>query len=298
MEVDSTHGVVVQMPDREPKEAAKKARVKAVSAAKVNRHRSALHEPLISKNRPIASQQPNLVALSSPAEQSSAPQPKQEPLFNFNRLDLYVEKAPVLIQDESVYLSHPQHRSASNTARSSFSSAEVQSPSQRGFGSQGTIQSPYAGTYDHEAGQSVSYVPISMSENSYIGSSPPVVKQFNDQQGMFVQNLMQDVTYTSPNFAKSVRDNTGWLHTPAASQQQVGTHSSLPYVPSMRSNQHLPASTSNQLAQSNTGMPYISEARYLPTQTEYNPYGNGTPNALHHGLPGYDSTNMNTRTYY
>ncbi|MCJ1435110.1 hypothetical protein MMC27_004480 [Xylographa pallens] len=298
-EIDDSTSVIVYLPDKEPKEAAKKARVRAVSAVKVKRHRYATHEPPISLKRPLASHTQSPIVLPSPVDRSTAPQPKQEPLFNFNRLDLYADRSPDYAQDESRYSSCLQDRSASRTAQTSFSSTEVESMPQRDFGTQGPLQSPYIVPYGHERVQNMSFIPISLPENAFAMSAPEVMKQLPVQRGTFHQTAMQDFTYTSPTFAQSVRDINGWFPTPApASQQQVGGHASVPYTPSMRSTQHLTSSVPNEMAPNITGMPYISESRYLPTQTQYIPYNGGAAGTTHHGLPGYDDTNINTRTYY
>ena len=287
------------MPDKEPKEAPKKVRVKAASAGKVKRHRYATHQPPISMKRPLASHTQSPVALPSLMERSTAPQPKQEPLFNFNRLDLYADRTPGYAQDDSRYSSGLQSRSASSTAQTSFSSTEVENIPQQGFGTQGPLQAPFVVPYGHVGVQNMSFVPLSSPEHVYAVSAPEVMKQLSVQHGTFNQTPMQDFTFTSPTFAQSVRDLTGWYSNPApAVQQQVGGHASVSYTPSVRSTQHLGSSAANEMAPSITGMPYISETRYHPTQTQYNPYNGGTSDTTHHGLPGYDSTNMNTRPYY
>ncbi|MCJ1393021.1 hypothetical protein MMC18_005893 [Xylographa bjoerkii] len=298
-EIDETSSVAVTMPDKEPKEAARKSRIKAGSTVKIKRHRFAVHEPLIPIKRPLASQQSSPIALNSPVERPSAPQPKQEPLFNFNRLDLYADRAPAYTQNDSPNSSRPKCRSASDTAQTSFSSTEVECAPWRVFGTQGPLHSPYSTPFNHEGTQNMSYVPMSLPENTYAVSAPEGVKQFTHQHGTFNQTPMQDVSYTSPTFAQSVRDPTGWYSTPVAvAQQQSGTRASVLYTPSIRPNHHLDSSISNELAQSTTGMPYISESRYIPTQTQYNTYSSGTPSTTHHGLPGYDNMDLNTRTYY
>ncbi|MCJ1378762.1 hypothetical protein MMC17_001861 [Xylographa soralifera] len=297
-ELDDTATVTTHMPDKEPKEAAKKARVKAVSAVKAKRHRYVTHEPPISMKRPLASQQQSPTALSSPIERSSAPQPKQEPLFNFNRLDLYADKTSNYPQDDSRYSSCLPGRSTSSTVQTSFSSAEVESMPQRVFGTQGPLQAPYIVPYSHEGG-AMNYIPISLPENAYAVSAPEVMKQLPVQHGTFNQTPVQDFTYTSPTFTQSARDLAGWYPTPApVTHQQAGKHASVSYTPSIRSTQHLASSITNEMAPSTTGIPYISESRYLPTETQYNPYSGGASSTTHHGVPGYDDTNMNTRTYY
>ena len=297
--LDDTTSIAVQMPDKEPKEAAKKAKVKAVSAVKVKRYRYPTHEPPIAMRKPLASHTQSPVALPSPMELTSVPQPKQEPLFNFNRLGLHADRTPDYAQDDSHYLSSLQGRSASSTEQASFSSAEVESMPRRAFGAQGPLQSPYIVPYGHEGVQNMSFIPMSLPENAYAVTAPEVMKQPPAQHVTFNQTPMQDFTYTSPTFAQSVRDPTGWYSTPASvTQQPVGWLTSVPYTPSVRSTQHLAPSVSNEVAPSITGIPYISESRYLPTQAQYNPYSGGVPDVTHHGLPGYNNTNMNARNYY
>ncbi|MCJ1405523.1 hypothetical protein MMC11_008751 [Xylographa trunciseda] len=298
-ELDDLVTVAVSMPDKEPKEAARKARIKAVSVAKVKRHRSAVQEPPIAMKGPLASQLPSSIALTSPIERPSVPEPKQESPFNFNRLHLYAESTPTYTQDDSHYSSHTQGRLASSTAQRSFPSTEIESVSQTVFGNRAPLGPPYIAPYNNEGVQNMDYAPISLPENSYTLSAPVVVKQFTDQHGTFNQTAMQDVTYISPTFAQSVRDPAGWYPTPAATvQQQAGAHPTVLYTPSMTPSHHLATTVCNELTQSTTDMPYMSTARYVPTQTEYNTYSGGIHGATHHGLPGYGTANMNTGSYY
>ncbi|MCJ1285166.1 hypothetical protein MMC26_004504 [Xylographa opegraphella] len=298
-EIDDITTVAVFMPDKEPKEAAKKAKVKAVSAVKAKRHGYAVREPPISMIRAFASHAMSPVALPSPIERPAAPQPKLEALHNFNRLGLYADRAPDNTQDVSRFSSSLHNYSAAPTAQISFPLTEVESMPQRSFGAQEQLQSSYPMTYGPEAVQNTSFTPMSLPEDACAVSVLELLKQLPVQHGIANQTPMQDIAYTTPTFAQSERDPAGWYSSSAlARQQHDRMHASAPYTPSVRSTQNLGLSVSNQMAPHITGMPYNPESGYAPTQTQYNSYNGGTSATTYHGLPGYDDTDMNVATYY
>lgn len=300
------------MPDKEPKvtTAKKQPRLKIRAKAKRPRARAPLASQPASHKRPsVVSRHQSPTILDTSIEQMVICRTKPEPLKDFSRSGLFMEREQLSPQHEQCF----QRQDSLNTAQSSFSATDISWSPVAQFKTPAVSLMSFSTVpaFHADAERQLGFVPLPAVGVQYAEPDFQRMKAFNtNQREPLTQMPIQDVNWMTPSFSQPSPQITSPFSqsSPPFPQSTPNSHTwSFPSIPTasmqQQQQQHSTSSVTNGLptttpfmspdiVQSNRGQGitetlFTDGQKCFPQAMDYSLFGNLTPPGTQHGLPGF-----------